>query len=140
MMQLIDLRCASCDTDFDDVWWDEVFRLCPICHNDSVSKVMKRAPIVDAREPFYVESLGRKFTSHHEMDAYAAKNGKVVDLVDGRKSSPTYKSTTVEERLAAGQKKADLPEIIKKASYRIRHGYQDVPPLTKEADLAKETT
>jgi hypothetical protein len=139
MMQLIDLRCASCSTVFEDVWWDEVFEKCLSC-GGKVTKVLLRAPIVDAREPFYVESLGRKFTSHHEMDAYAAKNGKVVDLVDGRKSSPTYKSTSVAERLAAGQKKADLPEIIKKASYRIKHGYQDVPPLTKEADLAKETT
>ena len=138
-MRLIDLRCTLCLAEWDDVWSDEVFETCPKCGVGAVVKAWKRAPIVDARGPFYVESLGRKFTSHHEMDAYAAKNGKVMDLVDGRNPTSSFKSTTVAERLAAGQKKADLPELIKKTSYRLRHGYKDVPPLSREADLAKET-
>jgi hypothetical protein len=138
-MRLLDLRCTLCPSEWDDVWADEAFDVCPKCGVGAVVKAWKRSPMVDAREPFYVESLGRKFTSHHEMDAYAAKNGKVMDLVDGRKSMPTYKSTSIAERLAAGQKKADLPEIIKKSRYRLRYGYKDSPPLTKEADLAKET-
>jgi hypothetical protein len=93
--------------------------------------------MVDAKMPFYVESLGKSFTSTMQMDRYASANGKVVEQVDGRKSASRPAVKTVAERLAAGQKKANLPEIIKKAAYRQRHGYKDTPSLPKESELMK---
>jgi hypothetical protein len=137
-MRLLDLRCDSCKEEWDDIWWDEVFKRCPVCQNGTVSVVMKRAPIVDAKMPFYVESLGKTFTSTMQMDRYAAAHGKVVEQVDGRKmqSRPTK---SVEERLKEGQKKAGLTEIVKKSAYRLRHGYKDTPPLPKESELMKGT-
>ncbi len=135
-MRLVDLRCKSCNEEFEDVWKDEVFTECPLCHNGTVEQFWKHAPIVDAKMPFYVESLGKKFTSTMQMERYAKSQGKVIEQVDGRKmqSRPTK---TVEERLQDGQKKANLRETIKKSAYRLRYGYKDVPNLPKESELMK---
>jgi hypothetical protein len=137
-MKLVDLRCSSCGTEYDDIWQDEVFKECIVCQNGTVVAHYKHAPMVDAKMPFYVESLGRTFTSHHAMDLFATKSGKVIEQVDGRKlqSRPTK---SVAERIDAGQKKAGLREIIKKSAYRVKHGYQDHPKMTTESQLAKET-
>jgi hypothetical protein len=133
--RLVDVECFECGRIEDDVWEDEI----PVCHGP-MEKVWKHAPIVDAKMPFYVASLGKTFTTHIEMDRYAAANNKVVDKIDGRKDqSPAFKTKTTEERLAAGQEKAGLREIIKERHYRQKHGYKDFAPMTTEAQLSKET-
>jgi hypothetical protein len=137
-MKLVDLRCSSCGTEYDDIWQDEVFKECIVCQNGTVSICYKHAPMVDAKMPFYVQSLGKTFTTTFEMERYAKAQGKTIEQVDGRKlqSRPTK---SVAERIDAGQKKAGLREIIKKSAYRVKHGYQDHPKMTTESQLAKET-
>lgn len=117
--------------------WEDDYIDCPDCGGE-MCKIWKHAPIVDAKMPFYVESLGKTFTTHMEMDRYAQSVGKVVEKVDGRHLQHTVRKT-VEERISDGQKKAGLREHISRAAYRVRHGYKDYAPMTTEAQLAKET-
>lgn len=124
---LVDAECLVCGRREYDVWEDEL----EVCCGKPMEKVFLRAPLVDARSPFKVLSLGGPaFSSHYEMEQYAKATGQTVMT---KEEQQRRRQVTTEERL-----NRTLPqkiEAFQKAKYRLRHGYQDHPKLPTEKEL-----
>ena len=118
--RLVDVECHECGLLQEDVWRDEVDKVCPKCHTSSVLEVFRRAPMVDFRNtsPIRIPGVKQKFTSHREMESWAKINGKTV--IPNAREYEMLPVDTPEERIekSNGPKRR---EAVKKAMYSLRH-------------------
>lgn len=123
--RMMDFRCPVCGKVYLDLLMDTEYVEAPECCNVTAVWFLSAPPTVDARAPFYDQSLGQTFTSFRQVDQYAKANGKVIV---GANERPKFKTT--EERIDANRPKR--MEAVRKSYYRLKHGYQDHPPLEKD--------
>lgn len=139
-IRFADVECTECGHLTEDVWKDEFEasdKKCQACENGVMVEVFRTAPHTDFHDTKKIfvpgfEKGHQTFSSHREVEQYAASRGKVVMTKDQWEQLPI---DTPEERMEKNL--APLREkAFEKTKYRLEHGYNaDHGPVAKESDL-----
>ena len=123
-MKIYDIKCYRCGSIERDVIATSARKAGKRCN--SCGGTMKWLPSfgsVDARAPWYCNQTDQTFSSYRQMEKWCERNGKTVVGMSDYNQNVRGKGCDIEKSVARND--ARRREAVRKASYRLRHGYRD---------------